>query len=89
MEPSPYLQAGAAAPGMEEGPRGTMPPYPPVSDSAPRSPAQCSARVPRQLVRVACAGQPGLCCCLLAWLCSRGMGKRKPGLGRWAGIPKQ
>jgi hypothetical protein len=88
MEPSPYLQAGAAAPGMEEG---TMPPYPPVTGSAPPSPAQCSARVPRQLVRVACAGQPGLCC----WLGCAHVGWEKGSLG-WAdgpkllaGIPKQ
>jgi hypothetical protein len=30
--------------GMEEGPRGTMPPYPPVTGSAPPSPAQSLRR---------------------------------------------
>jgi hypothetical protein len=36
----PYLQAGAAASGMEEGSRGTMSSYPPsaVAGSAPRGP---------------------------------------------------
>jgi hypothetical protein len=80
--PGPYLQAGTAAPGMEEGPRGTMRHFPPSPvarrrclHSAPLgSSTASSCRVSRVL-------QPGRCSLLATWLCSCGRKKEA-----WAGL---
>jgi hypothetical protein len=85
------LAACAATPGMEEGPRGTMPPYPPSPVARRRHLHSVPLGfLPRQLVTwfaVTCT--VCLSVALLALGCAAsahvvGTGGKEAGLGRWA-----